>query len=49
MAADVRELREWRSTSQGRGAVIAVVTSAAVGLVVSIVVGLVLYVATRGG
>jgi hypothetical protein len=34
---------------QGRGAVIAVVTSAAVGLVVSIVVGLVLFVATRGG
>lgn len=47
LAMDVRELREFRSTAQGRGAVLTVVTSSIVGLLVSIVASLILYALTH--
>jgi hypothetical protein len=45
ITADVRELREWKSTSAGRGAVIGALVSTVIAIVASVVVGLILFVA----
>lgn len=44
---DIRDLREYRSTAQGKGAVLAVISSAIVALVVSVMAGAVLFAVTR--